>query len=63
MVGPGRGLAAGDRPGAAVTPEVLLSLLLILLCIGALDLAHWLVTAKQKRLDRPSLSRHNTVRI
>lgn len=34
-----------------------------LLCIGALDLAHWLVTAKQKRLDRPSISRHNTVRI
>lgn len=34
-----------------MTLSALLSLLLILLCIGALDLAHWLVTAKQKRLD------------
>lgn len=32
-----------------MTPEVLLSLLLILLCIGALDLAHWLVTARRKK--------------
>lgn len=46
-----------------MTLSSLLSLLLILLCIGALDLAHWLVTAKQKRFDRPSISRHNTVRI
>lgn len=47
-----------------MTPlEAVLGVLLILLCIGALDLAHWLVTAKQKRLDRPSISRHNTVRI
>lgn len=45
-----------------MTLSALLSLLLLLLCIGALDLAHWLVTAKQKRLDRPSISRHNTVR-
>lgn len=32
-----------------MTRSALLSLLLILLCIGALDLAHWLVTAKRHR--------------
>lgn len=32
-----------------MTLSALLSLLLILLCIGALDLAHWLVTARKVR--------------
>lgn len=32
-----------------MTPEALLSLLLILLVIGALDLAHWLVTGRRAK--------------
>lgn len=45
-----------------MTLSAVLSLLLLLGVIGALELAHVIVTARQKRLDRPSLSRHNTVR-
>jgi len=32
-----------------VTLSGVLSLLLLLLCIGALELAHWLVTGRVKR--------------